>query len=193
MAGRGRRRGGSQAAWTGQRRMHVEQVTGHRFVVGWGPRRSATVVPAPLRYWQYEAPGPVAWALAALVVVGWVGLAAWRGGGVMAGGELPWAVGAALLVLLLNVRRTTVSDHGLSTTTAGTRPDPAEVVALGQVREVRTGRPPAGWPAPRQLRGWLPGRARVAVRYAGDDGAEQALTRWVRDPDAFAEALGAPL
>ncbi|UOY03267.1 hypothetical protein [Blastococcus sp. PRF04-17] len=42
--------------------------------------------------------------------------------------------------------------------------------------------------------GWLPGRSRVAVRYLDDDATtERALTRWVRDPEAFADALDQPL
>ncbi|MGY1770746.1 hypothetical protein [Blastococcus sp. SYSU D00813] len=187
MAGRGRR--GSSAAWAGQRRQHVEQVRGYRFVAGWGPRRSATVVPQPLRYWQYEAPGPVPLALAAALAVGWLALFGWSGGWGEVRDELPWAVGAGLLVVVLNTRRTTVSDHGLSTHTAGTRPDAADVVALAQVREVHLGRPPADWPAAARPGRWFPGRSRVSVRYAADDGAERAVTYWARDPGAFTEAL----
>ncbi len=176
--------------WSGQRRRHVEQVRGHRFVAGWGPRRSATVVPEPLRYWQYEAPGPVAVALAAALAAGWLALFGWSGGWGEVGNELPWAVGAAAVVLVLNTRRTTVSDHGLSTHTAATRPDPADVVALAQVREVHLGRPPSDWPAATRAGRWWPGRSRIAVRYAADDGGERAVRYWARDPEAFAGALG---
>ncbi len=184
-----RRRRDPAADWAGQRRQHVEQVGAHRFVAGWGPRRSATVLPAPLRYWQYEAPGPGALALAAVLAAGWVAYFAWGGGWTDARSEVPFALGLAAVVLVLNTRRTTVSDHGLSTHTAGTRPDPAEVVTHRQVLDVRIGRPQDPRAAQRRGR-WWPGRTRVTVRYAGDDGEERELTLWARDPEAFGEALG---
>jgi len=59
---------------------------------------------------------------------------------------------------------------------------------------VRVGQPPQEWPPAARRGGWLPGRTRVAVRHEGEDGEpEQALTRWVRDPRAFAAALDHPL
>lgn len=174
------------------RRQHVEQLRGHRFVAGWGVKRSATVVPAPLRYWQYRAPGLVALALAVVVVAVWLGLFAWRAGSYAVRDELPVALAAGLLIYVVNVGRVTVSDSGLSFHTLGTRVDATAVVPSALVRSVRTGRAPADWPAPRRRGGWWPGRTRVAVRHLADDG-EQAFTLWVRDPDAFADALGVPL
>ncbi|WP_347060039.1 hypothetical protein ABC795_06150 [Blastococcus sp. HT6-30] len=181
-----------RAAADRERRLHVEQARGHRFVVGWGPRRSATVVPAPLRYWQYRPAGLLALALAAVVVAVWVALFAWRGGWPAARGELPLALAAGLLVYAVNTRRVTVSDHGLSFDVAGTRTDPSAVIPSVLVQAVRTGRPPADWPAPEQRGGWWPGRGRIAVRYLTDEG-EAAVALWVRDPEAFADALGVPL
>ncbi|MGY2084154.1 hypothetical protein [Blastococcus sp. SYSU DS0539] len=180
-----------RAAADRERRLHVEQVRGHRFVVGWGPRRSATVVPAPLRYWQYRPAGLVALGLAVVVVAAWMALFAWRGGWPAAREELPLALAAGVVVYAVNTRRVTVSDHGLSFDVAGTRTDASSVIPSALVRDVRTGRPPAGWPSPAKRGGWWPGRTRVAVRYRTDDG-EQALTLWARDPAAFAEALGVP-
>jgi hypothetical protein len=183
-----------EAVLTRERRLHVEQARGHRFVAGWGPKRSATVVPAPLRYGQYHLPGPAALALTVVVVAVWLGLFGWGGGWAAVRDELPVALAAGLVVLLLNVSRTTVTDHGLSTDLAGTRVAPGRVTALVEVREVRAGRPPGDWPAAKRRGGWMPGRTRVAVRHLAADGTtEQAFTAWVRDPEAFAEALGAPL
>ena len=195
MAGRGR--GGpdaARAAVARERRLHAEQVRAHRFVAGWGPKRSATTVPAPLRHWEYRPPGPVAVAFTLALVGVWLAFFGWGGGWPAVRDELPLALAAGAVVLLLNTSRTTVSDHGLSFDVAGTRSDPSRVVPLIQVREVRRGRPPEDWPVTQRRGGWWPGRTRVAVLHRSDDGtADQALTLWVRDPEAFAEALGRPL
>ncbi|SFE41080.1 hypothetical protein SAMN05216574_103270 [Blastococcus tunisiensis] len=178
-----------------ERRLHVEQTRGFRFVVGWGLKRSATVVPAPLRYWQYRPAGPTAIAFVVLVVGLWLGAFAWVGGWPEVRGELPLALIAGLSVLVLSTGRFTVSAHGMSFDVAATRTEPARVVPLLLVREVRVGRPPEGWPKPRRRGGWWPGRTRVAVRHLADDeaGGEQAFTLWVRDPEDVAAALGVPL
>ncbi|RBY94780.1 hypothetical protein DQ244_05800 [Blastococcus sp. TBT05-19] len=181
-----------QAALDRARRLHAEQLRGHRFVAGWGPKRSATVVPAPLRYWQYRAPGPWAAVLAVIVTAVWVGLFAWRGGWYAVQDELPVALAAGLLIYAVNTGRLTVSDTGISFSAVGTGLEPASVVPSVAVRSVRTGRAPADWPAPVKRGGWWPGRTRVAVRHLTDDG-DAAFTLWVRDPDAFADALGVPL
>jgi hypothetical protein len=179
---------------TQERDLHRRQLRGYGFFAGRGPRRSATVVPAPLRYWQYDPPRPVPLAVVLGIVAVWLGVFAWAGGRAAAVDEAPLALGAGLLVLVLNVGRLTVTDHGLSADVPATRSDPTAIVPLVLVREVRLGSPPPGWPAPARRGGWLPGRARVAVRHLADDGsADRAFTRWVRDPEAFAEALGHPL
>ena len=174
------------------RRLHVEQVRGHRFVAGWGPKRSATVVPAPLRYWQYRFPGPAAVVLAVVVVGVWLALFGWRGGAAAVREELPIALAAGLAVYAVNTRRLTVSDSGLSFDAAGSRTDAADVVPSALVQAVRTGPPPADWPSPQKRGGWWPGRTRVTVRHLTDDG-EAAFTLWARDPAALAAALDVPL
>ncbi|WP_346622684.1 hypothetical protein [Blastococcus montanus] len=193
MAGRERKRSRvPRVAAERERRLHVEQVRSHRFIAGWGPKRSATVVPARLRYWQYRPGGLAALALAVLVVAAWLALFAWRGGWPAARDELPLALVAGLAVYAVNTRRVTISDHGLSFDVAGTRTDPSAVIPSVLVRDVRTGRPPADWPRPEKRGGWWPGRTRVAIRYLTDDG-ERAVTLWARDPAALADALGVPL
>jgi hypothetical protein len=108
--------------------------------------------------------------------------------------EAPLALGAGLVVLLLNIGRFTVTDHGLSADIPAARTKASSIVPLAFVREVRVGDVPAHWPSPARRGGWLPGRARVAVRHLADDAVtERAFTRWVRNPAAFAEALDSPL
>ena len=174
------------------RRLHVEQVRGHRFVAGWGPKRSATVVPAPLRYRQYRFPGLAATGLALVVVAAWLALFGWRGGPTAVRDELPIALAAGLAVYAVNTRRVTVSDSGLSFDSAGSRTDPSGVVPSVLVQAVRTGPPPAGWPPAERRGGWWPGRTRITVRHLTDDG-EAAFTLWARDPAALAAALDVPL
>ena len=177
-----------------ERNLHTEQLRGYGFLAGRGPRRSATVVPAPLRYWQYDPPRPVPIAVVLGIVAIWLGVFAWGGGRTAMADEAPLALGAGLIVLVLNIGRLTVTDHGLSADIPATRTKPASIVPLVLVREVRVGDGPADWPPAARRGGWLPGRTRVVVRHLADDGAtEQAFTRWVRDPAAFAEALERPL
>jgi hypothetical protein len=193
VAGRERNRSRpAPSAVARERRLHVEQVRGHRFVAGWGPKRSATVVPAPLRYWQYRVPSAAAAALAVAVVGAWLALFAWRAGWPAVRDELPLALAAGLAVYAVNTRRVTVSDSGISFDTAGSRTDPAAVVPAALVQAVRTGRAPEDWPRAANRGGWWPGRTRVAVRHLTDDG-EAAFTLWARDPEALAAALGVPL
>jgi hypothetical protein len=178
-----------------ERQRHTAQVSAFHFTRPRSPRRSATVTPAPLRYWQFDPAR--AWLVLAVVLgVGlWLGVAAWRGGGTALAGEAPVAVVLGLAVLVLSTTRLTVSDAGFSSDIAGLRTTSAlHVVGHGQVREIRRGTPPQDWPKAKRRGGRWPGRARVAVRHLASDGdGEQALVLWVRDPGAFAAALGRPL
>lgn len=178
---------------TRERQLHVQQVRAHRFLAGQGPKRSATVVPAPLRWWQYRPPGAVAVAVSVGIVAVWLTLFGVVGGWAELRGEIPLALAAGIAVLLLSTIRVTVSDHGLSFDVAGTRTDPARVVPLVLVRDVAPAPLPADWPKPRRRGGRWPGRTLVGVRHLDDDGEDRALSLWVRDPAEFAEALGVPL
>ncbi|NEK59509.1 hypothetical protein GCU56_16755 [Geodermatophilus sabuli] len=178
-----------------ERERHVAQVGGYGFFPRRGPRRGATVTPAPLRYWQYDPPRPWLVVVVVLAVAAWLGAFAWIGGRTSAAGEVPLALVLGVAVLVLSTARLTISDSGFSVDVAGLRRTASlQVVARGLVREVRRGAPPEGWPKARRRGGWWPGRTRVAVRHVAAGGTgEQALTVWVRDPAAFADALGHPL
>jgi hypothetical protein len=183
-----------QARAARDRESHLGQLRGYRFLAGRGPRPSATVIPAPLRYWQYDGPRPAAVGFIVLVVGLWLAAFGWIGGASAARDEAPLALGLGLLVLLLNICRLTVTDHGVSTDVAGTRTTPSRVVPLALVREVRRGAPPADWPNATRRGGRWPGRTPVAVRHLAEDGrTERVSVHWVRDPQAFATALGQKL
>lgn len=177
-----------------ERDLHQRQLRSYGFLAGRGPLRRATVVPAPLRYWQYEPPRPTPIAVVVGIVAVWLGLYGWHGGWPAVADEAPLALGLGLLVIAANIGRLTVTDHGLSADVPAARTNPASIVPLVLVREVRAGAVPAGWPAPARRGGWLPGRTRVAVGHLAADGVtDRAMARWVRDPEAFAEALDRPL
>ncbi|MGY1638611.1 hypothetical protein ACI78V_18340 [Geodermatophilus sp. SYSU D00742] len=174
---------------------HTAQVAAYGFFPSRGPRRSATVTPAPLRYWQYDPPRPWLLLTAVLFVAAWLALFAWTGGSSAVLDELPLALLLGGAAVVLSTARLTVSDAGLSFDVAGLRRTSSlHVVPRSLVREVRRGTAAEGWPQARSRGGWWPGRTRVAVRHlAADGGGERALTVWVRDPAGFAEALGVPL
>ncbi len=177
------------------RERHLDQVTSYGFFARRGPKRSVTVVPPPLRYWQYNAAGPLVVLLTVAAVAAWLGFLAWRDGAAAVTAELPVALGLAALVLVGSTGRFTVSDHGLSTDIAGLRQTSSfAVVPRVLVTDVVAGSPPADWPRAKRRGGWWPGRRRVSVRHLGSDAVtEQAFTGWVRDPAAFADALDRPL
>jgi hypothetical protein len=183
----------AQARAVRERELHLLQIRGYRFLAGRGPKPSATVTPAPLRYWQYDLPRTTAVLFTAAVVAVWLGAFGWIGGASALRAEAPLALALGVAVLVLNVSRLTVSHHGVSTDVAGTRTPPSRVVPSVLVREVRLGNPPADWPQAKRQGGRWPGRTEVAVRHLNEDRTEQAFTHWVRDPEAFAAALGHPL
>jgi hypothetical protein len=177
------------------RERHITQVTSYGYFAGRGPKRTATVNPAPLRYWQYNPPRAFVAVLVVLVVAAWLGFLGQRDGGAAVGHEVPIAVVLAIVVLVFSTGRFTVSDTALSTDIAGLRQTSSfGVVPLALVQEVVLGPTGSGWPRTRRRGGWLPGRTRVSVRHLAPDGErERAFTVWVRDPRAFADALGRPL
>ena len=178
-----------------ERERHLAGVAAFGFFLPRRPRRSVTVTPAPLRYWQFDA---ARWIVVVLVLVAaavWLVAIGARDGASAVTRELPLVVVLAVLVVLGSTGRLTVSDTALSTDIAGLRrPSSFGVVPLALVRDVVVGAPPADWPRARRRGGWWPGRTRVAVRHlAADAETDRALTVWVRDPEAFADALDHPL
>jgi len=197
VAGRGRRGDGEPLAVRAarDRERHITQVTSYGFLAGRGPKRSVTVTPAPLRYWQYNPPRAFVTVAVVVLVAAWLYYLSVRDGADAAWGEVPLAVVLAVIVLAFSTGRFTVSDVGLSTDISGLRQTSSfGVVPLATVREVVVGGPPAGWPRARRRGGWLPGRQRVSVRHLANDGETgRAFTVWVRDPEAFADAVDHPL
>jgi hypothetical protein len=197
MAGRARRGQGEPVAVRAarERERHLQQVTSYGFLVRLGPKRSVTVTPAPLRYWQYDAVRAHVVGLAALGFAAWFGWLAARDGSAGVQRNLGLGIAVAVVVLVFSTGRLTVSESAVSTDIAGLRRTSSfGVVPLSLVREAVRGSAPAGWPRPRRRGGWWPGRTRVTVRHLGPDGnGDRAFTVWVRDPAAFADALGAPL
>jgi hypothetical protein len=197
MAGRSRREQGEPLVVRAARdqERHRTQVTSYGFLTPRRPRRSVTVTPAPLRYWQYNPVRGYVVGLAAVLLAAWLGFLGWRDGAGAVRDEIPLAVVLAVVVLLFSTGRLTVTDVGLSTDIAGLRQSSSfGVVPLALVQEVVRGRPPQGWPKARRRGGAWPGRTRMSVRHLGLDGlTEKAFTLVVRDPDAFADALGRPL
>jgi hypothetical protein len=178
-----------------ERERHLAGVAAFGFLSPRRPRRTVTVTPAPLRYWQFDA---ARWIVVVLVLVAaavWLVVIGTRDGADAVTGELPLVVVVVVLVILGSTGRLTVSYAGLSTDIAGLRRASSfGVVPLALVRDVVRGAPPADWPRARRRGGWWPGRTRVAVRHlAADAEADRALTVWVRDPEAFADALDHPL
>jgi hypothetical protein len=177
------------------RERHVAQVTSFGFFSPGRPKRSVTVTPTPLRYWQYDLARWIVVVLVAVAAAAWLGFLAWRDGAAAVTDELPFVIGLSVLVVAFSTGRLTVSDFGLSTDIAGLRQSSSfGVVTLALVRDVVRGTPPPDWPRAKRRGGWWPGRTRVAVRHLGPDGeTDRAFTVWVRDPEAFAEALDRPL
>jgi hypothetical protein len=170
-------------------------VTSYGFFTPRRPKRSVTVTPAPLRYWQYNPARVWLVVLVVAAVAAWLAFLGWRDGGAAAANETPLAIGLGVVVLVFSTGRLTVSDSGVSTDIAGLRQTSSfAVVTRGLVQDVVRGAPPTDWPKAKRRGGWWPGRNRVAVRHLAPDAeTERAFTVWVRDPEAFADALGHPL
>src|SRR5690349_20342386 len=126
MAGRARRGHDDPPAVRAarDRERHIADVASHGFLTPRRARRTVTVTPAPLRYWQYDPARAWVVVLVVVAVAGWLGFLAWRDGAAGATGDLPLVVVLAVAVLLGSTGRLTVSDHALSTDIAGLRQTP---------------------------------------------------------------------
>jgi hypothetical protein len=178
-----------------ERERHLAQVASFGFLTPRRARRTVTLTPTPLRYWQFDA---ARWLIVVLVLAAaavWLGYLGRRDGVGAVTDELPLVVVLVLLVIVGSTGRLTVSDAALSTDIAGLRRSSSfGLVPLALVRDVVRGAPPADWPRARRRGGWWPGRTRVAVRHLAPDAeTDRAFTVWVRNPEAFADALDRPL
>jgi hypothetical protein len=95
---------------------------------------------------------------------------------------------AGFLVLCTN--RASITEAGLSFDVAGLRKVSSfGFVPLYAVREVATGRRPAGWARGPSHGAPFPGLGRVHIRYEDAYGTEKTRSAWVREPARYAETV----
>ncbi len=156
-------------------------------------KRSATKMPAALRYAQHLPAGRLVWGLLAVAAPAYAVLQISQGEAT--GRAIGFALLLTLVILLVSTYRVTVGNHGISFDIAGLRQVSSfGFVPLYAIREAAVGRLPADWPKARRKGGWWPGRRRVNVLHLDEHGTGEAFHVWVGDPDAFGTALlGRPM
>ncbi|MGI8625707.1 MAG: hypothetical protein ACR2J5_03915 [Geodermatophilaceae bacterium] len=179
--------------WSSQREAHLQQVNAFTFLFPARLKRSATRMPAALRYAEHLPASRTVRILLGLAVPAYVGLQLSQD--VPLGRAALLAVLLALLIGAVSTYRLTVGNAGISFDIPGLRQVSSfGFVPLYAIRAARAGRPPEGWPRARLKGGWWPGRRRVSVLHADDAGTMQAFYVWVSDPEAFGTALlGRPM
>jgi len=172
---------------------HLRQVNSFSFVVPSRPKRSATKMPAALRFAQHLPASRTVRALLLLAAPAYAAVQLAQGAGT--GRAIAFAVLLAVVILAVSTYRVTISNHGISFDIAGLRQVSSfGFVPLHAVRDVRLGPSPEDWPKARLKGGWWPGRRRVNVRHLDQDATPRAFHVWVSDPEAFGTAmLGRPL
>lgn len=180
--------------WKQERARHEDQVQAWLFFTRRGPRRSATVTPARLRYWSYAPPRTWVLALAVVVVVGFFAYQTLVDESPARTADVVRFLAITALVVLVSITRITVSNSGLSFDIAGPRRVSCfGFIPLSAVLDVATGARPADWPRGRSASSWFPGSRPVHVLYLLD-GERAVRSLWVRDPARLGEALfGRPL
>jgi len=179
--------------WSSERDAHLRQINAFSFVFPSRTKRSATKMPAALRYAAHLPAGRLVRGLLAMAAPAYTILQ-------ISQGESTWrAIGFALLltvvILLVSTYRVTVGNYGISFDIAGLR----QVSSFGflplyAIREAVADRLPEDWPKARLKGGWWPGRRRVNVLHLDDNGVARTFYVWVSDPDAFGTALlGRPM
>lgn len=104
--------------------------------------------------------------------------------------RLAWRPLLAAVILALSTYRLSVGDLGISFDIAGLRQVSSfGFIPLYAIRAARVGPQPQDWPRAWVRGGWWPGRRRVNVLHAGEDGALRAFHVWVTDPGAFGMAV----
>lgn len=179
--------------WSSERDAHLRQVNSFSFLFPGRLKRSATKMPAALRYAQHLPAGRTVRVLLALAAPAYAGLQLSQD--VPVGRAILFAVLVAVMIFVVSAYRLTVGNHGISFDIAGLRQVSSfGFVPMYAIRQARTGQPPQDWPKTRPKGGWWPRRRRVNVLHVNEHAAPQAFHVWVSDPDAFARALlGRPM
>lgn len=174
--------------WAAAREAHLRQINAVRFLAPSRPKRSATTVPAPLRYAEHLPAGRVVRVLLLVAVPGYFALQVPEGATI--GRAIGLSVLLGVVIFAVSTYRLSVGHHGISFDVAGLRQASSfGFVPLYAVREARAGSRPKDWPRAPVRGAWWPGRSRVNVLHVDEDGAPRAFHVWVRDPDAFGSAL----
>lgn len=171
----------------------MRQVNAFTFLFPSRPKRSATRMPAALRYAQHLPASRMVRFLLAVTAPAYAALQLSEGAA--SGRAVTLAVLLAAVILLVSTYRVTVGNHGISFDIAGLRQVSSfGFVPLYAIGEVRGGRLPEDWPRAGLKGGWWPGRRRVNVAHIDDTGTERAFYVWVSDPEEFGTALlGRPM
>lgn len=174
--------------WSSAREAHLAQIAAFTFLSPSRPRRSATKLPAALRYAAHLPAGRAVRILLLIAVPAYAAVQVWQGAALAS--ALVLAALLAVVILALSTYRVSVGNHGISFDIAGLRQASSfGFVPLHAVREVRVGPLPQDWSRAPVRGSWWPGRARVNVLHADQDGVPRAFHLWVSDPDGFGTAL----
>jgi len=187
------RRSGDQNRWASERDAHLRQINAFSFLIPGRLKRSATKMPAALRYAEHLPAGRTVRVMLGLAAPGYAALELTQG--VATGRAIGLAVLLAAVLFAVSTYRLTVGNHGMSLDIAGLRQVSSfGFVPLFAVREARFGRRPEDWPKARLKGGWWPRRRRVNILHTDETGAPKAFHVWVSDPTAFGTALlGRPM
>lgn len=179
--------------WSAKHEAHLQQTASFSYFRPSRLKRSATKMPAPLRYTQHVPASRTVRALLAVAAPAYAVLEMSRG--TEAGTAIGVAVLLAAVIFAASTFRLTVGSFGLSFDIAGLRQVSSfGFVPLYAIREARIGTAPAHWPKSKLKGGWWPGRRRVSVLHVNETGGLQAFQVWVSDAEAFGTAvLGRPM
>ncbi len=179
---------GARRRWFGESDAHLRQINSYSFVVPSRLKRSATKLPAPLRYAQHVPASRLVRLLLLVAAPAYAALQISQGSG--ASRAIGFALLLATVIFAASTFRLTVGSHGISFDIAGIRQVSSfGFVPLYAVRDARGGTAPADWPKARLKGGWWPGRRRVSVLHVDEAGAPRAFQVWVSDPEAFSVAV----
>lgn len=185
--------GGARRRWSTQREAHLRQIHAFSFLVPSRPKRSATKMPAPLRFAQHLPASRTVRLLLVVAAPAYLGLQLSQG--TETGIAIGFAAALAAVIFAASTFRMSVGNHGISFDISGLRQVASfGFVPLYAVREAKLGRPSPDWPRAPVKGGWWPRRRRVSVLHINESGEPQAFQVWVGDPEGFGTAiLGRPM